>query len=54
MRTTARTAEGGEKAALRAELEAAVLEELRRVGPGAFEKMTIARRFLGQASQATL
>jgi hypothetical protein len=54
MGTTAQTAGGGEKAALRAELEAAVLEELRRVGPVAFEKMTIARRFLGQASQATL
>jgi hypothetical protein len=54
MRTTAQTPGGGEKVALRAELETAVLEELRRVGPTAFEKMTIARRFLGQASQATL
>jgi hypothetical protein len=54
MRTTAQTAGAGEKAALRAELEGAVLEELRRVGPTAFEKMTIARRFLGRASLATL
>ena len=54
MRTPAQTSGADEKAALRAELEAAVLQELRRVGPAAFEKMTIARRFLGQASQATL
>lgn len=57
MRTAAQGGGGGEKVekmALRAELDAAVLEELRRVGLAAFEKMTIARRFAGQASQATL
>jgi hypothetical protein len=54
MRTPAQAPGAGEKAALRAEVEDAVLQELRRVGPAAFAKMTIARRFLGRASQASL
>ncbi len=45
---------GEDKAALRAEVEQATLEEVRRVGVEAFETITIAKIFKGRVSQATI